>query len=290
MADNSDVSSPEQPAGTSTDGPSNLPETGIADDDLGVEAPPEDEEMPITEHIREMLRRVAIVIIAAAGVMLAVLPFTGDLIVQMWYDVHTGTIEQCLSTPEATGCTPPHVYGPLEFVFVRLRVAGLAGLVVAFPLAIYQSYRFMRPGLYPNERRYYLASVPLSFILGIVGVAFAYFVILPFLFAYFITYSDATGAVELAFQLKDTLNVMIVLMGMLAVVFQIPLAIVLAIMTGITTREWLEDRRLYFYAAFAGVAFLFGPDPTGMAPVVLAVTMVVLFEGTLLLLRWTDTG
>jgi sec-independent protein translocase protein TatC len=60
----------------------------------------------------------------------------------------------------------------------------------------------------------------------------------------------------------------------------------LAIMMGITTRRWLAARRLYFWGAFLGVAFLFSPDPTGMAPILVAGTMVVLFEGTLLLLRW----
>jgi sec-independent protein translocase protein TatC len=58
-------------------------------------------------------------------------------------------------------------------------------------------------------------------------------------------------------------------------------------MMGVTTRYWLENRRLYFWMGFAGVAFIFSPDPTGMAPFIVALTMVLLFEGTLLLLRWT---
>jgi sec-independent protein translocase protein TatC len=61
----------------------------------------------------------------------------------------------------------------------------------------------------------------------------------------------------------------------------------LAIMMGVTTRQWLQDRRLYFWGAFAAIAFVFSPDPTGMAPLMVAVTMIALFEGTLLLLRWT---
>lgn len=257
----------------------------------GVEAPPDDEEMPITEHIEEMFLRLVVVALSATIVTLAIVPLTDDVIIQMWYDIHDGTVEACQDVGgDLAGCTPPHIYGPLEFLITRLKLAAIAGLVIAFPIAIYQIYRFMRPGLYPHERRYYLASVPLSFVLGVIGVLFAYFVVLPLLFTYFITYTEGTGAIEIAFQLQDTMNLIIIMMGMLAVIFQIPLAIVLAIMMGITTRRWLENRRLYFYMGFASVAFLFGPDPTGMAPLMLAVTMIILFEGTLLLLRWTGTN
>jgi sec-independent protein translocase protein TatC len=56
----------------------------------------------------------------------------------------------------------------------------------------------------------------------------------------------------------------------------------------VTTRRWLEQRRLLFWASFGGIAFLFSPDPTGMAPFLVAATMIVLFEGTLLVLRWTN--
>jgi len=250
-----------------------------------VSTPPGDEEMPLTEHIEEMLWRLAVVVVVASLATLAAFPFADDVIIRMWYDVHPGVAQACHTAPQTEGCVPPHVYGPLELVLTRIRVAGLAGLLVALPLAVYQVYLFMRPGLYSHERRYYLAAVPFSLVLGIVGMVFAYFVLLPLLFTSFVTYTE--GSAELAFQLADTMNLILIMMGMLAIVFQIPLLIMLAILMGITTRQWLERRRIYFWGLFLGIAFLFGPDPTGMAPVLLTATMVVLFEATLLLLRWT---
>jgi len=258
---------------------------GIFSGGIGASAPPDDEEMPLTEHIEEMLTRLTVVVLVAAVATVVAFPLANDIIVEMWYDVHSGSVEACQADPEASGCVPPHVYGPLELVLTRIRVSALAGLLVALPLAVYQTYRFMRPGLYPHERRYYLAAVPFSLVLGILGMVFAYFVLLPLLFEYFISYTE--GSADLAFQLAETMNLVLVMMGMLAIIFQIPLLIMLAIMMGITTREWLERRRLYFWGIFLGVAVLFGPDPTGMAPMMLTATMVVLFEATLLLLRWT---
>ena len=179
----------------------------------------------------------------------------------------------------------PRLYHPLALVFARLKMASLAGFVIALPAFVYETYLFMRPGLYPNERRYYLASVPTSLILAGIGLAFAYFLVLPVIFVYFLGYSQPVA--EVAFGLTKTFNLILLMLGMFALIFQIPLFIMLAIMMGVTSRRWLEGRRLYFWFGFAGIAFIFSPDPTGMAPFIVAATMVVLFEGTLLLLRWT---
>ncbi|UIO99863.1 twin-arginine translocase subunit TatC [Halobaculum sp. CBA1158] len=248
----------------------------------GEDGPSADQEMPLTEHIEEMMRRLGVVFAIAGVVVVAVLlvgtvsptiPSAEEIIAFLW-DTHVG-FEQ----------NAPRVYGPLEFLLTKLKVASLAGLLVGLPVFVYQTYRFMRPGLYPHERRYYLAAVPTSLVLGLVGVAFAHFIVLPAIFNYFISYTEDSAV--LAFSLRETFNLILLLMGYMAIVFQIPLFIQLAIMMGIVTREWMEDRRLLFWSAFVGLAFIVSPDPTGMSPIIVGATMIVLFEGTLALLRWT---
>ncbi|MFC6786671.1 twin-arginine translocase subunit TatC [Halobaculum halobium] len=244
--------------------------------------PESDQEMPLAAHIEEMMRRLGLVFGIAGVVVVAVLLIgtvsptvpSAEQIIEFLWDAHVG-FEQ----------NRPRVYGPLEFLLTKLKVASLAGLLVGLPVFVYETYRFMRPGLYPHERRYYLAAVPTSLILGIIGVAFAHFIVLPVIFDYFISYTE--GSAELAFSLKETFNLILLLMGYMAIVFQIPLFIQLAIMMGLVTREWMEDRRLLFWSGFVGLAFIVSPDPTGMAPIIVGATMIVLFEGTLALLRWT---
>lgn len=237
-------------------------------------APLDDQEMPLSDHIEEMVRRLGIVLVLMAIVSGIVFPFGDRIINFMWYAI----------LPETTAAAP-RLYEPLALILARLKVSTLAGFVVALPMFVYQTYRFMRPGLYPKERRYYLAAVPTSLVLATVGVLFAFYLILPAIFTYFLTYTEPVAGI--AFSLTDTFGLMVLLMGSFAIIFQIPLFIMLAIMMGLTTRVWLTNRRLYFWGAFAGIAFLFSPDPTGMAPILVAVTMIVLFEGTLLLLKWT---
>jgi sec-independent protein translocase protein TatC len=262
---------------------------GYLDD--GIDGPEDDVEMPLTDHIEEMIRRLAVVFFVgglvtlflfpgadAANAYLATdLPTATDVINHLW-DKHIPGTE---TNPERR----PRLYGPLELVLTELKVAGLGGLVFGLPALVYESYLFMRPGLYPKERRYYLAAVPTSVVLAAIGVAFAHFAVLPAIFAYFTSYT--TGTAVVAFGLKETFNLILILMGYMAIVFQIPLFIMLAIMMDLVTSQWLRERRLLFWGAFLGVSFIATPDPTGMAPIIVGATMIVLFEGTLGVLRYT---
>ncbi|WP_330631477.1 twin-arginine translocase subunit TatC [Halocatena halophila] len=256
------------------------PAPPVADDDedsLVLSGPTEDQEMPLSAHIEEMVRRLLIVVVVMALVSAATFPYANGLINFIWDSIlAAGTSDQ----------VKPRVFHPLSLVMARLKVATLAGLVIALPVFVYETYLFMRPGLYPRERRYYIAAIPTSLVLASAGVAFAFYLVLPLLFIYFLNYTEQTA--DIAFGLQETFGLMLLLMGFFAIIFQIPLFIMLAVMMGVTSRTWLTDRRLYFWGAFLGIAFITNPDPTGMVPIIVALSMVVLFEGTLLLLKWTE--
>ncbi|TYL39534.1 translocase [Natronococcus pandeyae] len=245
------------------------------DEDVGgISTPPDDEEMPLADHIEEMVLRLAVVLlVGAAGTAIGLL-WASQAIEHIWLNVFPEQINE-----------PPRIYHPLELWLTRIKLSALLGIMVALPMFIYQCYLFMRPGLYPNERKYYLAAVPTSVVLAGLGMVFSYLLVLPILFQYFTFYSE--GSADIAYALGETFNLIITLTGFLAIVFQIPLFIMLAIMMGVTTRKWLADKRLYFWAGFAGLSFMFTVDPTMMAPILVAIMMIVLFEGTLLILKWT---
>jgi sec-independent protein translocase protein TatC len=246
------------------------------DDDVGgISTPPDDEEMPLADHIEEMVLRLAVVFLfGAAGTAIGLL-WASQAIEHIWINVFPTQLES----------VPPHVYHPLELWLTRIKLSALLGIMIALPMFIYQCYLFMRPGLYSHERKYYLAAVPTSVVLAALGMVFSYLLVLPILFQYFTFYAE--GSADIAYALGETFDLIITLTGFLAIVFQIPLLIMLAIMIGVTTRQWLADKRLYFWAAFAGLSFMFTMDPTGMAPIIVAITMILLFEGTLLILKWT---
>ncbi|TKX78702.1 MFS transporter [Halorubrum sp. SD626R] len=267
-SDAEDADNTEDAGGDTGGSPSDEEEIG------GISAPESDQEMPLADHIEEMMRRLAVVFIFGGIATLVVVAQSTELINYFWSYHIPAPMEN-----------RPRLYGPLELPLTRLKVAGLAGVVVGLPAFVYQTYRFMKPGLYPNERRYYLAAVPTSLVLGGIGIAFAHFLVLPAIFSYFTTYTS--DAATIAFGLAETFNLIVIMLAFMAIVFQIPLFIMLAIMMNIVTRQWLEAKRLIFWGSFLGIAFLFSPDPTGMAPIIVTLTMIVLFEGTLAVLRWT---
>ncbi|WP_050033276.1 twin-arginine translocase subunit TatC [Halorubrum halophilum] len=274
-ADNADTEDDEADAPTAEDGGIAGGAAAGSDEEFsGLEAPETDEEMPLAAHIEEMMRRLAVVFAIGGLATLVVVTESTDLINYFWSYHIPAPMEN-----------RPRLYGPLELPLTRLKVAGLAGVVVGLPAFVYQTYRFMKPGLYDNERRYYLAAVPTSLILGGVGIAFAHFLVLPAIFSYFTTYTS--DAATIAFGLAETFNLIVIMLAFMAIVFQIPLFIMLAIMMNLVTRQWLEAKRLIFWGSFLGIAFLFSPDPTGMAPIIVTLTMIVLYEGTLAVLRWT---
>ncbi|MXV62931.1 translocase [Natronorubrum sp. JWXQ-INN-674] len=246
------------------------------DDDVGgISTPPDDEEMPLADHIEEMILRLAMVLLfGAAGTAFGLL-FASDALEYIWLNVFPYGAEEV---------PPPHVYHPLELWLTRIKLSALLGIMVALPMFVYQCYQFMKPGLYPHERKYYLAAVPMSVVLAGLGMLFSYVLVLPVLFEYFTFYAE--GSADIAYALGETFDLIITLTGFLAIVFQIPLFMMLAIMMGVTTRRWLAQKRLYFWAGFFGLSFMFTIDPTMMAPILVAITMILLFEGTLLILKW----
>ena len=260
------------------------------DDGVVGPGPESDEEMPLADHIEEMIRRVAIVL-GVAGVVTILLYPGADLVnTAFGFELISSTeVIDFLWNKHIPGAPEiaarrPRVYGPLELLLTELKVAALGGLIVGLPVFVYETYLFMRPGLFPQERRYYLAAVPTSVVLAFIGISFAHFAVLPAIFAYFTSYT--TGTAVVAFGLRETFNLILILMGYNAIIFQIPLFILLAIMMNLVTRQWLLDRRLLFWGTFLGLAFLVSPDPTGMAPIIIGATMIVLFELTLLVLGW----
>ncbi len=244
------------------------------DEDIGgISTPPDDEEMPLADHIQEMIIRIARVLLIGAAATAIGLLWASQAIDFIWANVFPAGVDE-----------PAHVYHPLELWLTRIKVAALLGIMAAVPWFVWECYQFMKPGLYPHERKYYKAAVPTSVVLAGIGMLFSFVVVLPLLFRYFTFYSRESA--DIAYALGETFDLILTLTGFLAIVFQIPLFVILAVLLGVTTRTWLTEKRLYFWAAFAGLSFMFTMDPTFMAPIIVAIIMILLFEGTLLLLKW----
>jgi sec-independent protein translocase protein TatC len=130
-----------------------------------------DDRMTLVEHLAELRNRIVKAFLAVA---------LGTIIVFLFYDLVLGWLREpydqvCAANPEF-GCDGDLlIVDPLDGFATRMRVAGYGGLVLALPIVLWQLWRFVTPGLHPNEKRYAVPFIVVSTLLFLFGAAVAYF-------------------------------------------------------------------------------------------------------------------
>ena len=174
-------------------------------------------------------------------------------------------------------------YSPLEWMLARLELSLVFALAITVPMFFYQLYGFAGKGLYPNEKRFFLKIIPVSFLLFIFGVAIGYFFVLPVMFKYILMFSGDMATAQLSVQ--ETLSAVTTILAGFGILFQLPLLVVSAIKLGLIKYQTLKKQRLVVYSAILAFSLFLSPDPTFIAQIVVALLLAVLFEFSLLLVR-----
>ncbi len=176
------------------------------------------------------------------------------------------------------------VYSPMEWLSVRLLFSFLCALSVIMPLLLYEIFAFMRQGLYPSERRFFLIVAIPSLCLYGLGAFFAYYIVLPRVFDYIIAYSGEIALVRLS--AKRIFSIILYTAVGFGLIFQIPLIMTLAVKMKLVTYSWLRGKRLIFYGLIIGIALFVIADPTGIS-MLMAVVSIAMFELGLLIARFS---
>ena len=233
--------------------------------------PPQDKEMPLSEHLRELRDRVVIVLGVTLFLMAITFPFSSTLVDLVLKHV----------VPANAILT---VYEPLELIKVRIIVSFLVAVAIGFPLLVYESFRFAAPGLYKHEKRFIMAVFPFSLILFVLGALVAYFVTLPLFFNVVLGYEGNLVSSELS--IGQTFTIVTNFMLGFGIVFQVPLVVLMAIKMGLIKRKTLADSRLMAYGMLVGFAVFISPDPTMLSQLIVGIILVVLFEVSLFLAKF----
>ncbi|MDI6810214.1 MAG: twin-arginine translocase subunit TatC [archaeon] len=235
-----------------------------------VSGPIGDEEIPLIEHLIELRRRLIIFLIPLAVVTLIIFPFSNISLRFLFINLFSEDISI-------------FVYSPMEWISVRLLFSFLCALSVTIPLLVYETFAFMRPGLYPSERKFFLmVTIPSLCCYGL-GAVFAYLFVLPLIFSYLIAYSGDIARVALS--AKRIFSLILYTAVGFGLIFQIPFIMTLAVKMKLVTYSWLKDKRLIIYGLIIGIAFFVFSDPTGIS-MIMAVVSIALFELGLLMTRY----
>ena len=160
-------------------------------------------------------------------------------------------------------------------------------LFIAMPIVLYQAWAFVAPGLYRKEKRFAVPLLASSIVLFYAGIAFAFFVVFPLIFG-FMT-AIAPEGVEVMTDVTSYLDFIMMLILAFGLAFEVPIAAVLIVWTGLTTVDKLGRARPYvFLGAFIIGMFLTPPDV--ISQTLLAVPVYLLYELGIVMARIFASG
>ncbi len=225
----------------------------------------DEKEQSLMDHLIELRDRLLHMVLAILIVFISLFAFSED--------IFTIAAQPLLNLmPEGTSMIATGVTSPF---LVPFKLVLLLSVLLTIPYLLHQMWAFIAPGLYLHEKRMATPLLISSVILFYCGIAFAYFVIFPILFGFFI--GIAPEGVAVMTDIGQYLDFIIAIFLAFGIAFEVPVATFILIAAGITTADKLGKKRPYIIiGAFVIGMFLTPPDVISQS--LLAVPIWLLFE------------
>jgi sec-independent protein translocase protein TatC len=228
-----------------------------------------DRPMPLVEHLRELRRRL-LVVLGCIGATLVVTWAFSDRVV---YFITRPVLPYAKHLQFDTLTDP---------FFTHFKAALYAAIFFNVPVILFQTWRFVAPGLYKHERKVSVPFLLLSFPLFVGGALFCYTAVFPAAVSYLIQF-DPTLVPSL--RIGDYVSFTLTLMVIFGLVFEMPLVSLLLTRMGLLTPEFLSRNRRYSVLLIFIFAAVITPTPDAFTQVLLAGPMLVLYEISVLISR-----
>ena len=230
----------------------------------------EEEQQTLTGHLVELRERLIRALLIILAIFLCLFYFANDL-----YTLLSEPLTALL--PAGTTMIATDVTSPF---FAPFKLTIVLALFLSMPFILHQCWSFISPGLYKHERKLAIPLLISSILLFYTGLAFAYFVVFPLLFGFFTTVGPENVAIMT--DIGSYLNFVLKLFFAFGIVFEIPIATMLIIWSGITTAKALRSKRPFIIVGCFVVGMLLTP-PDMISQSLLALPMWLLFEAGILM-------
>ncbi len=229
----------------------------------------DDSKLPFTAHLEELRKRLITSFIAVGIGFVLAYGFKEYL-----FQILVQPLVKVMQPGDSLIFT-----GLPEAFFTYLKVAFLAGLMLAAPVIIYQFWMFVAPGLYDREKRLMIPIVFLSSLFFIGGALFGYFIVFPWGFTFFLGF--ATETIRPMPSMKEYLGFSAKMLLAFGLVFELPLVITFLARLGVVSVDFLKKNRKYaLLLFFVGAAILTPPDV--VTQIMMALPLMVLYEISIL--------
>jgi sec-independent protein translocase protein TatC len=253
---------------------------------------------PLMDHLIELRKRLLVCVLAFGAAFILCFSFAGPLYVflvkpyQAAAAFHTAAGGSHVNPldliaamvglhplPDGGKAVQLIYTAPLEILFVKMKLAGLGGIVLAFPVIAFQLYRFVAPGLYRNERGAFLPFLLAAPLLFLLGAALVYFVMLPFVMLFSLGQGISQDGVSanLLATVSDYMNLATALILAFGLCFQLPVVMTLLGLAGIISSEFMAKGRRYAIVVVVAIAAVVTP-PDPISQLMLAIPMCLLYE------------
>ena len=216
-------------------------------------------------HLLELRSRLTKILLSVFVIFIFLIPFSGEI-----YNILSIPLLNAL--PEGSEMIAIDVASPFLIPF---KLVIYLSIFLVIPYILYHLWSFIAPGLYTHEKKLIFPLIISSSILFYLGAAFAYFVVFPLIFVFFIGIAPTDVAVMT--DIGRYLDFVIALFFAFGFSFEVPIVTVLLITSGITTKEKLALKRPYIIVGAFTLGMLLTP-PDVISQILLALPMWLLYE------------
>lgn len=225
----------------------------------------------LMSHLLELRSRLMKAVLAVVVVFACLTPWMNEV-----FEFVSQPLRDAL--PEGSEMIVTDVAAPF---LTPMKTAFFVAIFIAMPVVLYQIWQFVAPGLYKREKRLAVPLLLSSIVLFYAGIAFAYFIVFKIMFAFF---AGATpSGVDMTPDISAYLSFVLGIFLAFGLAFEVPIATVLLIWSGLASVKALKNARPYVFLGSFVAGMLLAPDVFSMT--LMAIPMYLLYEGGLIMAR-----